>query len=93
MCEIKQCLKKYMFQMNTNSSRWCTSEKMAFLLVMSSQLPLGCTSMKVANPLGTSKKKHKMCAMYWVIANLPAKYRASLNSIQLALICNTAAVK
>jgi len=30
---------------------------------------------EVANPLGTSKLKHKMCAMYWVIANVPAKYR------------------
>lgn len=48
---------------------------------------------EVANPLGTSKKKHKMCAVYWVIANIPAKYRASLNSIQLALICNTTTVK
>lgn len=26
---------------------------------------------EVSNPLGTSKKKHKMCAVYWVIANLP----------------------
>ncbi len=48
---------------------------------------------EVANPLGTSKKKHKMCAVYWVIVNMPAKYRASLNSIQLALICNTTTVK
>lgn len=48
---------------------------------------------EVANPLGTSKKKHKMCAVYWVISNMPAKYRASLNSIQLALICNTTTVK
>ena len=26
---------------------------------------------EVANPLGTSKKKHKMCAAYWVIAGPP----------------------
>ncbi len=48
---------------------------------------------EVANPLGTSKKKHKMCAVYWVIANMPTKYRASLNTIQLALLCNTTTVK
>lgn len=48
---------------------------------------------EVANPLGTSKKKHKICAVYWVIVNMPAKYRASLNSTQLALICNTTTVK
>ena len=28
--------------------------------------------LEVANPLGTSKKKHKMCAVYWVIANMAA---------------------
>ena len=28
---------------------------------------------EVANPLGTSRLKHKMCAVYWVIANIPAK--------------------
>ncbi|XP_049333235.1 uncharacterized protein LOC125801128 [Astyanax mexicanus] len=48
---------------------------------------------EVANPLGTSKLKHKMCAVYWVIANMPAKYRSTLSSIQLALLCNTSTVK
>lgn len=48
---------------------------------------------EVANPLGTSKRKHKMCALYWVIANLHGKYRSTLNSIQLALLCNTETVK
>ncbi|RXN31607.1 sterile alpha motif domain-containing 3-like protein [Labeo rohita] len=48
---------------------------------------------EIANPLGTSKLKHKMCAVYWVIANIPAKYRSTLNSIQLALLCNTSTVK
>lgn len=48
---------------------------------------------EVANPLGTSKLKHKMCAVYWVILNIPAKYRSTLSSIQLALLCNTSTVK
>lgn len=48
---------------------------------------------EVVNPLGTSKLKHKMCAVYWVIANIPSKYRSTLNSIQLALLCNTSTVK
>lgn len=34
-----------------------------------------------------------MCAVYWVIANIPAKYRSTLNSIQLALLCNTSTIK
>lgn len=48
---------------------------------------------EVSNPLGTSKRKHKMCAVYWIIANLPGKYRSALNTIQLALLCNTETVK
>ena len=48
---------------------------------------------EVANPLGTSRLKHKMCAVYWVLANIPAKYRSTLNQIQLALLCNTSTVK
>ena len=48
---------------------------------------------EVANPLGTSKLKRKMCAVYWVIANVPAKYRSTLNSIQHALLCNTSTIK
>lgn len=29
---------------------------------------------EICNPLGTSRKKHKSCAVYWVLANLPVKY-------------------
>lgn len=42
---------------------------------------------EVANPFGTSRKIHKVCAVYWVLANLPIKYRSSLHTIQLALLC------
>lgn len=31
---------------------------------------------EVANPLGTSKKKHKLCAVYLVLANLNPKYHS-----------------
>jgi len=48
---------------------------------------------EVANPLGTSRKKHKLCAIYWVLANLPAKHTSSLHTIQLALLCKTNVVK
>ena len=48
---------------------------------------------EVCNPLGTSRKKHKLSAIYWVIANLPVKYRASLSSIYLALLCKSVDVK
>ena len=48
---------------------------------------------EVCNPLGTSRKKHKLCAIYWVIANLPVKYRSSLSSIYLALLCKSVDAK
>lgn len=48
---------------------------------------------EVANPLGTSKKKHKLCAVYWVLANLHPKYRSSLHAIQLAVLCKVNTVK
>ena len=48
---------------------------------------------EVANPLRTSKNKHKLCAVHWVIGNLHPKYRSSLHSIQLALLCKVNNVK
>lgn len=48
---------------------------------------------EVSNPLKTSKKKHKMNAVYWVLANLPPKYRSTLHSIQLDLLCKASDVK
>lgn len=48
---------------------------------------------EVANPLGTSRNKHKLCAVYWVLGNLHPKYRSSLHSIQLALLCKVSNIK
>lgn len=48
---------------------------------------------EVSNPLGTSRKKHKMSAVYWVIANVISKYRSTLHSIQLAVLCKASNVK
>ncbi len=48
---------------------------------------------EVCNPLGTSRKKHKVCAVYWVISNLPAQYRSSVQSIYLACLSNSNDVK
>ncbi|KAL2080249.1 hypothetical protein ACEWY4_024042 [Coilia grayii] len=48
---------------------------------------------EVANPLGTSKKKHKLCAIYWVLANLDSKYRSTLHTIQLAVLCKDSSVQ
>lgn len=56
-------------------------------------LSLYIDGFEVANPLGTSKGKHKLCAIYWVLGNLHPKYRSSLHSIQLALLCKVSYIK
>lgn len=43
--------------------------------------------LEIANPLGTSRKIHKLTAVYWAFADLPSKYRSSLHVIQLAALC------
>lgn len=48
---------------------------------------------EVCNPLGTSRKKHKITAIYWVFADLPVKYRSALSSIYLAVLSNSNDVK
>ncbi|KAK0137892.1 hypothetical protein N1851_025902 [Merluccius polli] len=48
---------------------------------------------EICNPLGTSRKKHKITAVYWVPLNLPAKFRSSLSSIQLAALGRSDDVK
>lgn len=48
---------------------------------------------EVCNPIGTSRKKHKVCGVYWILANLPRRYKSSLPSIYLALLCKTEHIK
>ena len=38
---------------------------------------------ELSNPLGSKKGKHKVSVFYWVLMNLPSKFRSSLRSIQL----------
>lgn len=44
----------------------------------------------IANPLGTSRKIHKLFAVYWVLANMSPKYRSALHVIQLAKLAKVA---
>lgn len=48
---------------------------------------------EVCNPLGTSRKKHKLCAVYWILGNLPSGRSSALSSIYLALLCKSNDVK
>ena len=44
---------------------------------------------ELCNPLDTSKKIHKLTAVYWVILNLPPKFSSTLHSTHLALLGKT----
>lgn len=48
---------------------------------------------EVCNPLGTSRKKHKITAVYWVLANVPPLLRSLLTSSYLAILCKADDVK
>lgn len=42
---------------------------------------------------GTSRTIHKITAVYWILLNLPAKFRSTLPLIQLALLGKRVDVK
>lgn len=42
---------------------------------------------ELPNSLGTARKIHKLCAVSWLLANVPSKYGYSLHVRQLALLC------
>lgn len=44
---------------------------------------------EICNPLGTSRRKHKLCGIYWTLGNLPPGSHSSLSSIFLAVLCKT----
>jgi len=48
---------------------------------------------EICNPLGTSRKKHKLCAVYFILGNLPPGSSSVLSSIYLALLCKSDHVK
>ena len=44
---------------------------------------------EVCNPIGTSRKTHKLCGVYWILNNLPPGSHSALSSIYLAVLCKT----
>ncbi|KAL2095439.1 hypothetical protein ACEWY4_010158 [Coilia grayii] len=44
---------------------------------------------EVCNPLGTSRRKHKLCGIYWTLSNMPPGSHSSLSSIYLAILCKS----
>ncbi|KAK0152086.1 hypothetical protein N1851_006532 [Merluccius polli] len=41
----------------------------------------------------TSRKIHKICLVYWRLADLPSKYQSALHMIQLAALCKVADIQ
>lgn len=56
-------------------------------------LTLYIDDFEVCNPLGTSRKKHKLCGVYWILSNLAPGFHSALHSIYLAVLCKTDDVK
>lgn len=48
---------------------------------------------EVCNPLGSSKKKHKLIGVYMMIGNVPPEYRSNTKNIQLVLLCKESYIK
>lgn len=48
---------------------------------------------EVCNSLGTSREKHKITSVYWILANVPSKLQSALTSIHLSLLCKAVDVK
>ncbi|XP_058637761.1 uncharacterized protein LOC131543945 [Onychostoma macrolepis] len=48
---------------------------------------------EVCNPLGTSRKKHKITGVYWALANAPPEVRSTLTAIHLSILCKAVDVK
>lgn len=44
---------------------------------------------EICNPLGTSRRKYKLCGIYWTLNNLPPGSHLSLSSIYLEVLCKT----
>lgn len=56
-------------------------------------LLLYCDDFEICCPLGSSRKKHKVTAVYWVFADIPSVLRSRLSSIYLTVLCKAGDVK
>lgn len=50
-------------------------------------------SFELCNPLGSSKKKHKLLGIYMSVGNINHKFRSIINNIQLVILCKEHFVK
>lgn len=48
---------------------------------------------EICNPLGTSRRKHKICGVYWILGNLAPGCNSALSSIYLAALIRSSDLK
>lgn len=52
-------------------------------------LTLYIDNFELCNPLSTSRRKHKLCGIYWTLSNLPPGSHSALFAIYLAILCKS----
>lgn len=57
------------------------------------QLQLASDDFEPCNPVGTKSNRHKICAVYFSIQNIPTKYLSKCKYVFLVAICNSDDVK
>ncbi len=57
------------------------------------QINLYHDDFQVVNPLGNRVKKYKISAFYFLLGNLPPKYRSKLSAVQTLILCQAHLVK
>jgi hypothetical protein len=57
------------------------------------KLLLYTDAFKVANPLGSGSKKHKVHAVYYILGDLEVYNRSNIDQIQLVLLCREVDLK
>lgn len=53
------------------------------------QIELYIDDFQIVNALGNKTKKHKICALYWSLGNIPSHMRSKLYTIQLLALTNS----
>lgn len=76
------------------SSGSCFAKNELFKLYPNSlQLQISVDDFEPCNALQSKTGKHKICAVYFSIHNLPPKYASKLNNIYLICLCNSDDIK
>lgn len=84
---FSQMLKSIEHTFQSVTSHYSNSEELRISLC------LYVDDFEVCNRLCASLKKHKLCGVYWIHANLPPGSHSCLSSIYLAVLCKSNDVK